>query len=113
MALLAGLRRWLHRKQYLFEVTFGVYMYTPWEKFAVYSILFLLCGLAFIAAILYLPHHIFTLAGRAWYYIKGDDIDVAASARHVVKEITASVLSESRPTAARVSEALGALDKEL
>lgn len=35
MAVLAGLRRWLYRKQYHFEVTFGVYMHTAWEKFAI------------------------------------------------------------------------------
>lgn len=34
MALLAGCRRWLHRKQYQFETTFCVYIFTPWEKFA-------------------------------------------------------------------------------
>lgn len=103
MAVLAGLRRWLHRKQYHFEVTFGVYMHTPWEKFAIYSILFLLCGLTFIAAILYLPHHVFILAGRAWYYIRGEDIDVAASARDAVRDMSTGVLSSSSdalPTAA-------------
>ncbi|KMQ81368.1 hypothetical protein RF55_26562, partial [Lasius niger] len=77
------------------------------------SVLFLLSGLAFIAAILSLPHHVFTLAGRAWYYIKGEHIDVAASARDAVKEMSASVLNEALPTAVRVKEALGSVDKEL
>ncbi|KAF4512908.1 hypothetical protein G6O67_000237 [Ophiocordyceps sinensis] len=114
MAVLAGLRRWLYRKQYHFEVTFGVYMHTAWEKFAIYSVLFLLCGLAFIAAILYLPHHVAILAGRAWYYIKGEDIDVAASAREAVREMSASVLNDALPTAAaRARDVLGAVDKEL
>ncbi|KAJ6438512.1 hypothetical protein O9K51_09105 [Purpureocillium lavendulum] len=117
MSSLVTFRRWLHRKQYHFEVTMSVYMFTPWEKFAFYSILFLLCSLAFIAAVLYLPHHISTLAGRAWYYIKGEHIDVAASAREVVKEMSASVLSGegavAPPTAVGVKEALGTLEKEL
>ncbi|RDA83313.1 hypothetical protein CP532_6561 [Ophiocordyceps camponoti-leonardi (nom. inval.)] len=79
MTYLVDARRWLHRKQYQFEVTFGVYMHTAWEKFAIYSVVFLLFGLAFIAAILYLPHHVFRLAGRAWYYLQGDDDELAVS----------------------------------
>lgn len=47
------------------------------------SIVFLLFSLTSIAAILYLPHHISLLAGRAWYYINGETIDIAASARDV------------------------------
>ncbi|POR36438.1 Uncharacterized protein TPAR_03356, partial [Tolypocladium paradoxum] len=114
MSMLAGFRRWLQRKQYHFEVTLSVYMFTPWEKFAFYSILFLLFSLAFIAAILYLPHHVSILAGRAWYYIQGEDIGVAASAREAVKGISAGVLSgEAVPTAVRVKEALRTVDKEL
>lgn len=78
------------------------------------SILFLLFSLAFIAAILYLPHHVSILAGRAWYYIRGEDIDVAASAREAVQDISASVInSEAVPTAVRVQEALVSVDKEL
>ncbi|PHH88784.1 hypothetical protein CDD83_7064 [Cordyceps sp. RAO-2017] len=109
--MLAGLRRWLRRKQYQFEVTFGIYMHTAWEKFAIYSVLFLLCGLAFIAAILYLPHHVSSLAGRAWYYIRGEDGD-AAEARALVRDVSAAV---QRPSAAavRLREAIGSLDKEL
>ncbi|RDA95838.1 hypothetical protein CP533_5128 [Ophiocordyceps camponoti-saundersi (nom. inval.)] len=83
MTYLVDARRWLHRKQYQFEVTFGVYMHTAWEKFAIYSVVFLLFGLAFIAAILYLPHHIFRLAGRAWYYLQGDD-DLTMSSNPVL-----------------------------
>ncbi|PNY24971.1 Uncharacterized protein TCAP_05100, partial [Tolypocladium capitatum] len=114
MSPLGGFRRWLQRKQYHFEVTLSVYMFTPWEKFAFYSILFLLFSLAFIAAILYLPHHVSILAGRAWYYIQGEDIDVVASAREAAKEISAGVLSgEALPTAARVQGAFVTADKEL
>ncbi len=82
------------------------------------SILFLLCGLAFIAAILYLPHHVSILAGRAWYYIKGEHIDVAASAREAVREMSAGVLHDTLPTTttaavAVVKETLATIDKEL
>lgn len=107
MSRLAGVRQWLHRKQLQFEATFAVYMYTQWEKFTFYSILFLLCGLSFIAAILYLPQHVFTLAGRAWYYIQGEDVGAA------VRDVTAGVLGEALPTAVRASDALGRVDREL
>ncbi|KAH8177437.1 small subunit of serine palmitoyltransferase-like domain-containing protein [Sarocladium implicatum] len=93
MSSFGAFQRWLHLKHYQLELTFGVYMYTPWEKFAFYSILFLLSGLGAIAAALYLPHHIFFLCGRAWYYINGEHIDVGASAREAVKEMTAGVLN--------------------
>lgn len=54
------------------------------------------------------------LAGRAWYYIKGDNIDVAASARGAVRNMSAGVLSDALPTAARAAaDALGPQHKEL
>ncbi|KFA61267.1 hypothetical protein S40285_05536 [Stachybotrys chlorohalonatus IBT 40285] len=87
MSVVASCRRWLGLKIYQFEVTFAVYMFTPWEKFAFYSILFLLFSLTFIAAVLYLPHHISILSGRAWYYINGEHIDVGASARKVASSV--------------------------
>lgn len=34
MSMLASFRKWLQRKQLQFEVTFAIYMFTPWEKFA-------------------------------------------------------------------------------
>lgn len=73
------------------------------------SVLFLLGGLTFIAAVLYLPHHVAILVGRAWYYIKGDDIDLAASAREAVKEMSASIL----PDALRTRPPTFLPDKEL
>ncbi|KYK58670.1 uncharacterized protein DCS_05687 [Drechmeria coniospora] len=120
MPTLGDFRRWLQRKQYHFEVTLSVYMFTPWEKFAFYSILFLLCSLAFIAAVLYLPHHISILAGRAWYYIKGEQIDVGASAREAIKEMSASVLHDAAVSTSAAATAahhakttLDAIEKEL
>lgn len=35
MSLLASFGRWLNLKQYQFEVTFSVYMFTPLEKFVI------------------------------------------------------------------------------
>ncbi|CAG9943345.1 hypothetical protein V2G26_008405 [Clonostachys chloroleuca] len=93
-----SIQKWLQLKQYHLELTFAVYMFTPWEKFAFYSIFFLLFSLTFIAAILYLPHHISFLVGRAWYYINGEHIDVAEAAMEVVKEMSASVLQETTTT---------------
>lgn len=34
MAVIASTREWLRRKQLQIEVTFAVYMFTPYEKFA-------------------------------------------------------------------------------
>lgn len=120
-----SIQKWLQLKQYHLELTFAVYMFTPWEKFAFCefpepsestsffrlppfltfslslspdSIFFLLFSLTFIAAILYLPHHISFLVGRAWYYINGEHIDVAEAAMEVVKEMSASVLQETTTT---------------
>jgi hypothetical protein len=33
MPLITSLGNWMHRKKYQFEVTFCVYIFTPWEKF--------------------------------------------------------------------------------
>ncbi|KAH7166052.1 hypothetical protein EDB81DRAFT_781151 [Dactylonectria macrodidyma] len=93
MSVLGSFRRWLSLKQYQLEVTFSVYMFTPWEKFFFSSLVFLLFSLTFIAACLYLPHHISFLVGRAWYYINGEHIDVAEAAREVVRDISAGALS--------------------
>ncbi|EGR52551.1 uncharacterized protein TRIREDRAFT_43191, partial [Trichoderma reesei QM6a] len=72
-----SLKNMLDKKMLQIDVTFGTYLFSPIEKFAYYSIAFLLFGLTSIAIILYLPHHISILAGRAWYYINGETIDVA------------------------------------
>lgn len=59
------------------------------------SIFFLLFSLTFIAATLYLPHHISFLVGRAWYYINGEHIDVAVAVGEAVKDMSAGVLHEA------------------
>ncbi|KAM3512246.1 hypothetical protein MY11210_004093 [Beauveria gryllotalpidicola] len=98
MSTFAQFTKWLRKKQIQIEVTFAVYLFTPWEKFAFYSIVFLLFSLTFIAAVLYLPHHITVLAGRVWYYINGDSIDVAASAHGAIREVlTSGVLAVDTP----------------
>lgn len=57
------------------------------------SFVFLLLSLTAIATILYLPHHIMFLVGRAWFYIHGD------SALEVARE-TARTLVQTTKTAA-------------
>jgi hypothetical protein len=37
------------------------------------SILFLIISMIIIAASLYLPEHVATMANRAWYYVLGDE----------------------------------------
>ncbi|KAG8163501.1 hypothetical protein KVR01_006798 [Diaporthe batatas] len=73
-----SLTKWLSLKLYQVEVTFSVYIFTPLEKFIFWSFVFLLFSLTAIATILYLPHHIMFLAGRAWFYIHGDSAVEAA-----------------------------------
>ncbi|KAI0398070.1 hypothetical protein F5Y17DRAFT_211950 [Xylariaceae sp. FL0594] len=65
--------RWLSLKQYQIEVTFGVYMFTPTEKFVFWSFVFLLSALGSIATILYLPQHILFMISRAWFYVSGGE----------------------------------------
>ncbi|QUC18488.1 uncharacterized protein UV8b_02729 [Ustilaginoidea virens] len=113
MSMAADFRRWLRQKQYTFEVTFALNMFRSWEKSIIYSVLFLLISMTFIAAVLYLPHHINVLVGRAWYYIKGEHINAAVSAREAVKEISASLASEALPTAAAKEAIAGTIEKEL
>ncbi|KAF4120518.1 Protein of unknown function (DUF3317) [Geosmithia morbida] len=111
MSIFASLRKWLQRKQYHFELSLSIYMMTPGEKFTFYSIFFLLASLTFIATILYLPHHISFLLGRAWYYINGENIDMA----DVVKDISAGALHETQATVAAeaVAEAAQTVVREL
>ncbi|GAB0135624.1 hypothetical protein EsDP_00003955 [Epichloe bromicola] len=113
MSMAADCRRWLRQKQYTFEVTFALNMFRSWEKSVIYSVLFLLISMTFIAAILYLPHHVTVLAGRAWYYIQGEHINVAASAREAVKEVSASAVAVV-PAAETITEAVvRTVEKEL
>ena len=45
MAVFGSFRKWLALKQYQLEVTFSVYMFTPWEKFFFSKSLFTFRGL--------------------------------------------------------------------
>lgn len=69
------------------------------------SIVFLLFSLTALATILYLPHHIMFLVGRAWFYIHGD------SALEVAKETAQTLLqhaaSTTRMGAAETARAVG------
>uniref|UniRef100_A0A098DPZ1 Uncharacterized protein n=6 Tax=Fusarium sambucinum species complex TaxID=569360 RepID=A0A098DPZ1_GIBZE len=113
MAVFGSFRKWLALKQYQLEVTFSVYMFTPWEKFFFSSIVFLLFSLTFIAACLYLPHHISFLVGRAWYYMNGEQIDVAEVVQEAVKDMSASALSGATASAVDVTKETIEIVKEL
>ncbi|KAH6686280.1 hypothetical protein F5X68DRAFT_208678 [Plectosphaerella plurivora] len=89
MPLITSLGNWMHRKKYQFEVTFCVYIFTPWEKFIFYTLLFLLVGLTFIATALYLPQHIAFIVGRAWFYMHGENVDVVELTKEVVGDALA------------------------
>lgn len=65
------------------------------------SIVFLLFSLTALATILYLPHHILFLAGRAWFYIHGD------SALEVAKETARTLVQHAASTTRAAAEVLG------
>ncbi|KAI1284463.1 hypothetical protein F5Y07DRAFT_4474 [Xylaria sp. FL0933] len=76
--------RWISLKQYQIEVTFGVYMFTPTEKFIFWSLVFLLSAMGTIATILYLPQHILFVINRAWFYVNGGESSGAFGSSSVV-----------------------------
>ncbi|KAJ8120636.1 hypothetical protein O1611_g10317 [Lasiodiplodia mahajangana] len=76
--------RWLALKQYQIEVTFGVYMFTPTEKFIFWSVVFLLSAMGSIATILYLPQHILFIINRAWFYVNGGESNGVFGSSNVV-----------------------------
>lgn len=78
------LGRWLSLKQYQIEVTFGVYMFTPTEKFIFWSVVFLLSAMGSIATILYLPQHILFIINRAWFYVSGGESSGVFGSSNVV-----------------------------
>ncbi|KAL1854786.1 hypothetical protein Daus18300_011382 [Diaporthe australafricana] len=93
-----SLTKWLSLKIYQVEVTFSVYIFTPLEKFIFWSVVFLLFSLTAIATILYLPHHIMFLAGRAWFYIHGDS--AVEAARETARNLAAAAAAATTTPAA-------------
>ncbi|KAI9697993.1 MAG: hypothetical protein M1836_004346 [Candelina mexicana] len=85
----SALLRWLQRKRYQYEVTFSLttppsffllptLLPPPFPYFTTLilitdSVLFLILSMIIIAASLYLPEHIATIANRAWFYYAGDE----------------------------------------
>lgn len=98
-----SLTKWLSLKLYQVEVTFSVYIFTPLEKFIFWSFVFLLFSLTAIATILYLPHHIMFLAGRAWFYIHGDSAVEAAreTARSLAEKAAGAAAAATTTPAAK------------
>ncbi|KAK3308065.1 uncharacterized protein B0T15DRAFT_523419 [Chaetomium strumarium] len=93
---LESFSKWLQLKIYQFEVHFSVYIFTPFEKFVIYSVLFLLISLTFIATVLYLPQHVQFIISRAWFYMHGDACD---SAGELAKGVVTSVTGMAAQTA--------------
>ncbi|KAI5924275.1 hypothetical protein F4810DRAFT_134082 [Camillea tinctor] len=106
--------RWLRLKQYQIEVTFGVYMFTPTEKFTFWSVVFLLTALTTIAIILYLPQHILFIINRAWFYVNGGDSGIVSNVMSVKKDsLSLSLVSAATTAAAATTEAAKSLIREL
>ncbi|KAI1377445.1 hypothetical protein F4677DRAFT_57994 [Hypoxylon crocopeplum] len=106
--------RWLRLKQYQIEVTFGVYMFTPTEKFAFWSVVFLLYGLLMIATILYLPQHVLFIIHRAWFYVNGGDSSVASNVVAGNKDALSLAASYATTTmAAAATETAESMSREL
>ncbi|KAI7780011.1 hypothetical protein LA080_000120 [Diaporthe eres] len=99
-----SLTKWLSLKIYQVEVTFSVYIFTPLEKFIFWSVVFLLFSLTAIATILYLPHHIMFLAGRAWFYIHGDSaVEAAGETARSLAAAAAAAAAATTPTAKAIA----------
>ncbi|KAI0024431.1 hypothetical protein F4780DRAFT_775818 [Xylariomycetidae sp. FL0641] len=119
LSMLQRFGRWLGLKQYQIEVTFGVYMFTPTEKFIFWSAVFLLSALMTIAVILYLPQHILFIISRAWFYVNGGDPqpnDVAAGIADLKDSASAtlaSAASAAAATASKAAESMGSRVQEL
>ncbi|KAI0157549.1 hypothetical protein GGR57DRAFT_47776 [Xylariaceae sp. FL1272] len=100
------LGRWLSLKQYQIEVTFGVYMFTPTEKFIFWSVVFLLSAMGSIATILYLPQHIVFIINRAWFYVNGGENGSASSSILAAKNAVSLSLTSDYTTPTAAAETL-------
>lgn len=108
------------RKRYQYEVTFGLYMMTPTEKFVLStssrlpsalspartsnprltaqdSFLFLTTSLIIVASLLYLPSHISTICNRAFYYYSGSATGYFASHPLSATYEAVAAVARSRP----------------
>ncbi|KAI1458366.1 hypothetical protein F4805DRAFT_137625 [Annulohypoxylon moriforme] len=105
--------RWLRLKQYQIEVTFGVYMFTPTEKFIFWSVVFLLCGLLMIATVLYLPQHVLFILNRAWFYVNGGESGFASNFIAGKKDALSLATSSTTTTMAAATEVVESMIREL
>ena len=98
----ASIFRWMQLKRYQYELTFSLYMLTPTEKFVFSklpqrvwvlllslaivsdpcscadSFVFLVLSMIIIAATLYLPEHVTTIARRVSFYWGGEESAIVA-----------------------------------
>ncbi|KAJ7220523.1 hypothetical protein GGX14DRAFT_325847, partial [Mycena pura] len=68
----------LWRRRMWIESTFVLSMLEPWEKIlllTIFAVLFVLVGSAIV---MYLPHHLAVMKGRAMYYLWGQEGDERA-----------------------------------
>lgn len=107
------LGRFLRLKKYQIEVTFGVYMFTPTEKFIFWSVVFLLYGLLAIATVLYLPQHVVFIVHRAWFYVNGGDSSIASNLVAGNKDALSLATSSTAKTIAAAIETADTISREL
>ncbi|KAI0167140.1 hypothetical protein GGR52DRAFT_90124 [Hypoxylon sp. FL1284] len=105
--------RWLRLKKYQIEVTFGVYMFTPTEKFIFWSVVFLLYGLLAIATVLYLPQHVLFIINRAWFYVNGGESGIASNLVAGNKDAISLATSSTAKTIAAAVETADSISREL
>lgn len=84
--------RWARLKKYRFEVTYGVYVFTPGEKIAFWSIFSLLFGLVAYYMTLFVSRNVVVAVHSAWSLIhaansSGRDAAIA----HVVASLGAQL----------------------
>ncbi|KAI1407265.1 hypothetical protein F5Y13DRAFT_183509 [Hypoxylon sp. FL1857] len=105
--------RWLRLKQYQIEVTFGVYMFTPTEKFLFWSVVFLLCSLLIIATVLYLPQHVLFIINRAWFYVNGGESGIMSNLVAGNKGALSLATSSTTTTMAAATDMAESMIREL
>ncbi|KAI0385135.1 hypothetical protein F5Y04DRAFT_277201 [Hypomontagnella monticulosa] len=97
--------RWARLKKYRIEVTYGVYVFTPVEKFFFWTIFCFLFTVISLAAILYTQRNIFLLIRYASVYVSGNGVASNTISNLLPKSNAA--LSVSRSGITSLAETMG------
>ncbi|KAI1103236.1 hypothetical protein F4804DRAFT_310825 [Jackrogersella minutella] len=102
---LKALARWARLKKYRIEVTYGVYVFTPMEKFAFWTIfLFLFTVISFTVAV-YAQRNALLLLKYAFVHVIGEDGAIGVVSSYLPKSHTALSVAGSGMTS--LAESMG------